>query len=54
MGLYMDIPKHIAIIMDGNGRWAEARNLPKVMGHKQGVEAVKKTLKTCIKKRRSY
>ena len=45
----MDIPKHIAIIMDGNGRWAEARNLPKVMGHKQGVEAVKKTVKACIK-----
>ena len=43
------VPQHIAIIMDGNGRWAEARGLPKVMGHKQGVEAVKKTVKACIK-----
>jgi undecaprenyl diphosphate synthase len=43
------IPKHIAIIMDGNGRWAEARGLPKVMGHKQGVEAVKRTIKACLK-----
>ena len=43
------IPKHIAIIMDGNGRWAEARNLPKVMGHKQGVEAVKNVVKACLK-----
>ena len=45
----MIIPKHIAIIMDGNGRWAEARGLPKVMGHKQGVEAVKRTIKACVK-----
>ncbi len=45
----MNIPKHIAIIMDGNGRWAEARGLPKVMGHAQGVEAVRRTVKLCIK-----
>lgn len=45
----MNIPRHIAIIMDGNGRWAEARGLPKIMGHKQGVETVKKIVKTCIK-----
>jgi undecaprenyl diphosphate synthase len=45
----MDIPKHIAIIMDGNGRWAKARGLPKVMGHAEGVEAVKKTVKACLK-----
>ena len=43
------IPKHIAIIMDGNGRWAEARGLPKVMGHKQGVESVKNIVKACLK-----
>ncbi|MDP2911481.1 MAG: isoprenyl transferase [Candidatus Omnitrophota bacterium] len=42
-------PKHIAIIMDGNGRWAEARGLPKVMGHKQGVESVKNIVKACLK-----
>jgi len=44
----MDIPKHIAIIMDGNGRWAEARGLPKVMGHKQGVESVRRIVKACL------
>jgi len=45
----MNIPKHIAIIMDGNGRWAEKRGLPKVIGHKQGVDAVKNTVKSCLK-----
>ncbi|GAF35146.1 undecaprenyl pyrophosphate synthetase [Lentilactobacillus farraginis DSM 18382 = JCM 14108] len=35
------IPKHIAIIMDGNGRWAKKRHLPRVAGHKQGMETVK-------------
>lgn len=35
------IPKHVAIIMDGNGRWAKARHLPRVAGHKQGMETVK-------------
>lgn len=44
----MNIPKHIAIIMDGNGRWAEARGLPKVLGHKQGVESVRKVVKACL------
>jgi undecaprenyl diphosphate synthase len=39
------IPKHIAIIMDGNGRWAKARNLPRTMGHQRGVEAVKRVVK---------
>ena len=38
-------PQHIAIIMDGNGRWAKARNLPRTMGHRQGAEAVKRTVK---------
>ena len=45
----MRIPAHIAIIMDGNGRWAEARNLPKIMGHRQGVESVKNIVKACLK-----
>ncbi|MDP2981192.1 MAG: isoprenyl transferase [Candidatus Omnitrophota bacterium] len=45
----MNIPKHIAIIMDGNGRWAEKRGLPKVLGHKQGVDAVRNTVKACLK-----
>ena len=34
-------PKHVAIIMDGNGRWAQARGLPRAIGHKHGVENVK-------------
>lgn len=38
------IPSHIAIIMDGNGRWAKARGLPRAMGHRQGVEAVKRVV----------
>ncbi|MCD8497334.1 MAG: isoprenyl transferase [Alphaproteobacteria bacterium] len=37
-----DIPKHIAIIMDGNGRWAQARGLPRTMGHKSGAEAARR------------
>lgn len=38
-------PKHVAIIMDGNGRWANAHNLPRIEGHRRGAEAVKRTLK---------
>ncbi len=38
------IPRHIAIIMDGNGRWAAARKLPRAMGHRQGMEALKRTI----------
>lgn len=48
--IYIDknnIPKHIAIIMDGNGRWAKSRNLPRSMGHKAGVEAVREIVKEC-------
>jgi undecaprenyl diphosphate synthase len=37
-------PHHVAIIMDGNGRWAEARGLPRAMGHKEGVEALRRTV----------
>ena len=36
------VPRHVAIIMDGNGRWAKARHLPRVAGHKAGVEAVRR------------
>jgi len=38
-------PRHIAIIMDGNGRWAKARGLPRIAGHRRGAEAVRRTLK---------
>jgi undecaprenyl diphosphate synthase len=43
------IPAHIAIIMDGNGRWARQRNLPRVAGHKEGVPAVRDTVETCAR-----
>lgn len=41
------IPNHIGIIMDGNGRWAKERNLPRTMGHKAGVETIRRILKEC-------
>jgi undecaprenyl diphosphate synthase len=44
------IPRHIAIIMDGNGRWAKQRHLPRVAGHKAGVDAVRNTVKYCAEK----
>ncbi|KOF22494.1 UDP pyrophosphate synthase [Ensifer adhaerens] len=40
------VPQHVAIIMDGNGRWANARGLPRTMGHRKGVEAVRDAVKT--------
>lgn len=42
-----NIPKHIAIIMDGNGRWAKQRNLPRTFGHKAGVETIREIVKAC-------
>ena len=39
------VPRHVAIIMDGNGRWAKARRLPRIAGHRQGVEAVRRVSK---------
>ena len=42
-----NVPKHIAIIMDGNGRWAKTRGLPRVEGHRNGVESVRSTVRTC-------
>ncbi len=44
------VPQHIAIIMDGNGRWAKKRFLPRTAGHHSGVKSVKKIVKACIKK----
>ncbi len=41
-------PRHVAIIMDGNGRWAEARGLPRVAGHRRGAEAVRRTLSGAV------
>jgi undecaprenyl diphosphate synthase len=41
------LPKHVAVIMDGNGRWAERQGLPRIMGHKAGVDALKDLLRCC-------
>jgi undecaprenyl diphosphate synthase len=41
------IPQHIAIIMDGNGRWAQQRGLPRIAGHREGSESVREVLKAC-------
>ncbi len=43
----MQIPKHIAIIMDGNGRWAKSKGLPRFAGHKEGVSAVRRITEKC-------
>jgi undecaprenyl diphosphate synthase len=44
---YQRLPQHIAIIMDGNGRWAQNHTLGRIMGHKKGVEAVQRTVRLC-------
>ena len=43
------LPKHIAVIMDGNGRWAKKQGLMRVRGHEKGTKAVSQTVKTCAK-----
>ena len=48
------IPRHIAIIMDGNGRWAKNRFMPRVAGHKRGVETVRTAIKACIERGVEY
>jgi undecaprenyl diphosphate synthase len=42
-----EAPRHVAVIMDGNGRWAEARSLPRIRGHEHGVEAVRSVVRGC-------
>jgi len=42
-----EIPRHIAIIMDGNGRWAKTRGMPRIAGHTEGVESVRDTVEAC-------
>lgn len=49
-----EMPRHVAIIMDGNGRWAQKRSLPRVAGHRRGVEAVRRAVEFCIGKGISY
>ena len=41
------LPRHLAIIMDGNGRWAKAKGLPRLAGHKAGVDTVRETIRAC-------
>ena len=41
------LPAHVAIIMDGNGRWAKQRGLPRVEGHRNGVESVRTVVRAC-------
>lgn len=45
------MPTHVAIIMDGNGRWAQARKLPRTVGHKKGIDAVKSSIQFCLEKK---
>ena len=48
MPAFPDIPRHIAVIMDGNGRWAKERGLPRREGHRAGAESVREVTDTCI------
>ena len=43
------VPSHVAIIMDGNGRWATKRGLPRNFGHREGVKAIERTIYACLK-----
>ncbi len=49
-----DVPRHLAIIMDGNGRWAKKRFMPRVAGHQQGVETVRRTVRACMERGIAY
>lgn len=48
------VPRHIAIIMDGNGRWAKKRFMPRVAGHSRGVESVRATIRSCMERGVEY
>jgi undecaprenyl diphosphate synthase len=48
LGLPENIPTHVAIIMDGNGRWALARGLPRLAGHRAGTENLRRVIEACI------
>jgi undecaprenyl diphosphate synthase len=49
-----EVPRHVAIIMDGNGRWAKRRHLPRFAGHKRGVEAVRAAVQACMERGVEY
>jgi undecaprenyl diphosphate synthase len=48
------VPRHVAIIMDGNGRWAKRQHLPRIAGHRRGVEAVRSTVRACAERGVGY
>ena len=48
------IPRHVAIIMDGNGRWAKQRYLPRVAGHRKGADALRATIRRCVQRGVEY
>ncbi len=47
---HSDVPRHVAIIMDGNGRWAKRQHLPRIAGHRRGVESVRATVRSCAER----
>ena len=47
----MKLPTHVAIVMDGNGRWATRQNLPRIAGHEEGANAVKRVIESCVEKK---
>jgi undecaprenyl diphosphate synthase len=49
-----EVPRHVAIIMDGNGRWAKRRHLPRFAGHRRGVEAVREIVRACAERGVGY
>ncbi len=49
-----EVPRHVAIIMDGNGRWAKRQHLPRIAGHRRGVEAVRATVAACAERGIAY
>ncbi|HET7366268.1 MAG TPA: polyprenyl diphosphate synthase [Burkholderiales bacterium] len=49
-----EVPRHVAIIMDGNGRWARSRMLPRIAGHRRGLEAVRATVENCAERGIEY
>jgi undecaprenyl diphosphate synthase len=49
-----EVPRHVAIIMDGNGRWAKQRHLPRIAGHKRGVQSVRSAIETCAERGIQY
>ena len=49
-----DVPRHVAIIMDGNGRWAKRQHLPRIAGHRRGVESVRAAVTACAERGIGY